>query len=619
MDGTATAGVSTLASRGDHVHPTDTSRFPVSGGTVSGALTVSGATTLATLTTSGATTHNGSLTVAQGAVGANVYLNGNAGTNRIIWFQTAGTLRLAAYASSTAETGSNAGSDFIISCYSDTGAYLGTGMSITRASQVATFPAQINASGGFSAGAPCYITVGSAIENLTLTNSSANFARVIYTVTGVRTWGLGEGGGGNFRLDDLSAGLERWSVDANGLFTVYQAASIGTTLTVNGASTLTGTISCNAINCTIINTQGNTITCGAITCGAITASGVVRATANRVISQGTSNVSLAMYDTAQGVCNILFTGGSNIVYLANADGNGAYAGTWYQYWQGVNSVIAGNLTVNGAFNTNAVICTTINTQGNTITAGPVNAGAIGGTTITASTYVQVSVSGNAVLYLNSVGVRQWYIGAINNGQLYFTDNTGGAVRMIIDTAGTIYTQNGNVQMGSGQLVCGYISATFIDLSNGAGIGFAQQGGASRKSFTSTGVQLTHYINGTAAGSWNFNAPSDERIKLNIKAIEGNPLEELTQVRLVSYDENFFRTGEHVACGFSAQQLMMIIPEAVIRAPYFHGEEDKRMSPFDDGHMLSVDVMPLIARLVGAVQQLKSSNDALKARLDALAA
>jgi hypothetical protein len=55
MDGVANAGTLAAYSRGDHVHPTDTSRLATSGGTIAGNVTVTGTTTLgaATATTPG--------------------------------------------------------------------------------------------------------------------------------------------------------------------------------------------------------------------------------------------------------------------------------------------------------------------------------------------------------------------------------------------------------------------------------------------------------------------------------------------------------------------------------------------------------------------------------------
>jgi hypothetical protein len=45
MDGTAAAGVATMFSRGDHTHPSDTSRLAATGGAITGNLTVSGTVT----------------------------------------------------------------------------------------------------------------------------------------------------------------------------------------------------------------------------------------------------------------------------------------------------------------------------------------------------------------------------------------------------------------------------------------------------------------------------------------------------------------------------------------------------------------------------------------------
>ena len=62
-------------------------------------------------------------------------IDGATGTNRIIVFRKASdsTPRWAVYASGEAEAGGNAGSNFAITHYSDTGTYLGAAMTITRA------------------------------------------------------------------------------------------------------------------------------------------------------------------------------------------------------------------------------------------------------------------------------------------------------------------------------------------------------------------------------------------------------------------------------------------------------------------------------------------------------
>lgn len=111
MDGTAAVGVSLLYARGDHVHPSDTSRMPLSGGTMSGNLQIT------TTTTSPA-----------------VVMNSPAGQQNLLEGERGGNLRWSVVlGDSTAESGSNAGSDFEIYRYADTGAVLDSPLHITRA------------------------------------------------------------------------------------------------------------------------------------------------------------------------------------------------------------------------------------------------------------------------------------------------------------------------------------------------------------------------------------------------------------------------------------------------------------------------------------------------------
>jgi hypothetical protein len=78
-------------------------------------------------------------------------VNDAAGTNRDLNWNTAGSLRWRWRANSTAESGSNAGSDFSMVAFDDAGATLGTVFSIVRSTQVWTF-AQIPIVGTASVG-----------------------------------------------------------------------------------------------------------------------------------------------------------------------------------------------------------------------------------------------------------------------------------------------------------------------------------------------------------------------------------------------------------------------------------------------------------------------------------
>jgi hypothetical protein len=76
---------------------------------------------------------NAQLTIASGSGSSTLALNGQAAGNRDILFQSAGSLRWVIRADTTAESGSNAGSNLFIRAYTDAGALIDNAMSIVRA------------------------------------------------------------------------------------------------------------------------------------------------------------------------------------------------------------------------------------------------------------------------------------------------------------------------------------------------------------------------------------------------------------------------------------------------------------------------------------------------------
>lgn len=68
-----------------------------------------------------------------GTAAVNVYINGVAGTGRAVWWRTNNSNRWELSASNTAESGSNAGSNFLLSRYNDAGSYVDTPISVNRA------------------------------------------------------------------------------------------------------------------------------------------------------------------------------------------------------------------------------------------------------------------------------------------------------------------------------------------------------------------------------------------------------------------------------------------------------------------------------------------------------
>jgi hypothetical protein len=256
---------------------------------------------------------------------------------------------------------------------------------------------------------------------------------------------------------------------------------------------------------------------------------------------------------------------------------------------------ATTLQVIGVSTLSTVNCGAINTQNNNLTMGT---GDITCQTITTSGNITTSVGGTTAIHGLVNSWRNWSMRCLaTSGQFDIADNSAGVQRLVIDLSGTVTILQSCV-VGANLAV----NSGVIDVGS-TGIGYTGLA-AVRYAFSSSGRALNFYVGGTNTGTWTFNAPSDEKIKRNIGAVEGDALEELLALKLISYD--LIRGPEaHYRCGFSANQMQPIIPEAVVEAPMGDiGDEG-------DETMLVLDVVPLIARLVGAVQQLTRRLETLE--------
>ena len=125
VNGTAAPGSSGAYSRGDHVHPTDTSLLPLTGGTLTGGLIVNAG---------GVRVNNG----------ASMAVSGASGVDRIIFGQTGALNRWGLdLGTSQAETGGSAGSNFNLISYGDGGGVAFIPISIVRNTGVTTFSSAI--------------------------------------------------------------------------------------------------------------------------------------------------------------------------------------------------------------------------------------------------------------------------------------------------------------------------------------------------------------------------------------------------------------------------------------------------------------------------------------------
>ena len=111
-----------------------------------------------------------------------------------------------------------------------------------------------------------------------------------------------------------------------------------------------------------------------------------------------------------------------------------------------------------------------------------------------------------------------------------------------------------------------------------------------------------HVRGNILATGAVHATSDGRLKTNIESFDGS-LDAIMNIEPVTYEwleESSHDAGTHV--GFIAQNVLAALPEAVKTAD-------------DDMGTLSVSDRPILAAAVGAVQELKAENDALKAQLE----
>lgn len=104
--------------------------------------------------------------------------------------------------------------------------------------------------------------------------------------------------------------------------------------------------------------------------------------------------------------------------------------------------------------------------------------------------------------------------------------------------------------------------------------------------------------------------SDERIKENISHTEVNALKLINSISHHSFDFKFPEFGEHTDIGYVAQELIDIIPEAVISTPQ---DEEK----FGYAELYQVNYTPLIPYLTKAVQELSERLEESERKLQEL--
>lgn len=191
---------------------------------------------------------------------------GAAGTNRGIQYFTASTLRWYEFVDSVSEGGSNAGSNYNLSRYSDAGSFLDTPFSILRSSGAVTIKgSQTNdsAAAGFVGEYVTNTTTGTSLTSGTIANcTSVSLTAGDWDVSGVTRFNAGSA----TAITNFQTGINTTSATFAGLGTqqtlqtawtssvsidelatpvVRQSLSATTTVYLPAVSTFSGTMTCN--------------------------------------------------------------------------------------------------------------------------------------------------------------------------------------------------------------------------------------------------------------------------------------------------------------------------------------------------------------------------------------
>ena len=283
---------------------------------------------------------------------------------------------------------------------------------------------------------------------------------------------------------------------------------------------------------------------------------------------------------------------------------------------GLQTLNAGLAATSGTFSSTLAV-----TGATTLTGGVTGAmaatGAVSGTSGTFTTTLNVTgaISSGASVALtgttNNLGTITtgvWNAGAVtSSGDV--TVLAGGTVR---SWGGTMYTSSsatpatGNITLIGHDGTTGYVATSYLAGGAYTALGF-KTNNIYRAVINVSGTQTwAPYGAGTATfdASGNITSVSDERLK-DIQGPYTPGLNALLGLRpiLFHYNEASGLDTENLYAGFSAQNVLAYLPEAV----------GKNL----DG-VFSVNLVPLLAATVTAVQELTAELDALRAKAGLLA-
>ena len=467
MDGTAAVGTAPTWARGDHKHPTDTSRYAATNpsGYISDAPNNTNlygrqgaawavftpgvseppddGTTYGRMTGSWA----GVLPLSGGVMGGNITFNLGAGVaSGIFGAAPNGNSRWAVnWIDGSAESGSNTGSNFSIQRYSDTGSVLGTPLSIERSSGLVSVavdpvnPSNVATKHYVDAFGSGFLPIsgGTLSGNLAIAPGGGNWAALTLAIP---TSGLGT------VVQSTVANKARWAMSF-GDGTAESGSNVGSNWSLqhynDAGVTLGAALSINRAS------------------GAASFQSSLSATTTLSLTESSAGSNAYVGYFAAGGTRRGYTGLVNGVMVMNSD----QYGTSIQLGSSVS--IAGNVSAPntisyGALSGGAITCSTINTQGNGI-----NCGGITNTGSTTSAITYPSYPAGPDWYFQCTGGYKYQFMAAGWYD-YYQMSTGlrgwvgsNATLMTLNGSGTL-NLGGHLQFNGGTgIQCNWVGGNFV--------------------------------------------------------------------------------------------------------------------------------------------------------------
>lgn len=524
------------------------------------------------------------LALAGGTLTGALNISGAAGTVRDIFGQTAGSTRWELQlGGSGVESGSNAGSNFNLIPYTDSGTALPTALSIIRATGAATFANNVTIPSNAS-----LLMNGAAGTYRNITGQTNGLARWTIQI-GDGTAESGSNAGTNFgiyRYTDAGALIDAplSFIRSSAAFTFTGSGTVNGNLVVGGAIT------------------SNTSITSATTMSIKTTLSIAETGVNQNAYVGFFQ---ANYSPRKGYVGLV---SENLVF--SADGYSSLTLST----SAASASFSGALSVAGALSTNSTLTVASNAQ----ISGSINSGAI---TCNGQFYAPNSnvLAGNAVYYCyntNSGAYLNAYTHSYSSGWYWTWNSSNGQLTWVGNNSGVFSIQ------GNGVTTCSRISfgsngfsfgwggylALYVDGGSQGTVVLSNIGGwAQIQQIALTGATMGAWYSGGSV-VWSV-AASDRRLKSNIIDATKDAVQMLCSLPVHELDYTFpGEKSQHWNWSLIADEVKEIIPIACVDNTSVHPTNPDLPS------YASINQLPLISALVKAVQQLSERLQILEGKL-----